>query len=272
MVPGLMVPASQVDETFARLAARYSIGPKHLIEPGPDVDSLLAAARLALRAPDHKGLRPYRFLYIPPAQRAALAERFAQGARERGRSDEDVARARERAVNGPALVALLGRVRDDVDDVPAREQWLSIGAALMNFLNGLHLQGFGAKVLSGASVEDAVVQRACAAPARRCCAGSLPARRRACRMRASPMTRWRCCRPGRRRRHRHATEPRARCRRRTSQREGRRDVQSCSHLPAKLAAAIGRAATPDRLNPTLNSGGRVWESNPPGTAGSPYQI
>jgi nitroreductase len=155
-----MVPATQVDETFARLAARYSIGPKHLIEPAPDADALLAAARLALRAPDHKGLRPYRFLYIPPAQRAALAERFAQGARERGRSDEDVARARERAVNGPALVALLGRVRDDIEDVPAREQWLSIGAALMNFLNGLHLQGFGAKVLSGASVEDAVVQRA----------------------------------------------------------------------------------------------------------------
>ncbi len=155
-----MVPAAQVDETFARLAARYSIGPKHLIEPAPDVDALLAAARLALRAPDHKGLRPYRFLYIAPAQRSALAELFAQGARERGRSDEDVARARERAVNGPTLVALLGRVRDDIDDVPAREQWLSIGAALMNFLNGLHLQGFGAKVLSGASVQDAVVQRA----------------------------------------------------------------------------------------------------------------
>jgi nitroreductase len=155
-----MVPATQVDETFARLAARYSVGPKHLIEPAPDADALMAAARLALRAPDHKGLRPYRFLYIEPAQRASLAQHFAQGARERGRSDEDVARARERAVNGPALVALLGRVRDDIEDVPAREQWLSIGAALMNFLNGLHLQGFGAKVLSGASVEDPVVQRA----------------------------------------------------------------------------------------------------------------
>lgn len=152
--------AIPLDETFARLAARYSIGPKHLAEPAPDTDALLAAARLALRAPDHKGLRPYRFVHIASAQRAHLAELFAQGARARGRSDDDIARARERAVNGPALVALLGRVRDDVADVPAREQWLSIGAALMNFLNGLHLQGFGAKVLSGASVEDPAVQRA----------------------------------------------------------------------------------------------------------------
>lgn len=152
--------ADPVEETFARLAARYSIGPKHLVEPAPDAEALLAAARLALRAPDHKGLRPYRFVHIATAQREQLAECFAQGARARGRSDEDIARARERAVNGPALVALLGRVRDDVADVPAREQWLSIGAALMNFLNGLHLQGFGAKVLSGASVEDPAVQRA----------------------------------------------------------------------------------------------------------------
>ena len=65
-----------------------------------------------------------------------------------------------RAFNGPSLAALVARVRDDVPDVPPHEQWLSTGAALMNFLNPLHLMGFGAKALSGASVSDPAVYQA----------------------------------------------------------------------------------------------------------------
>ena len=70
------------------------------------------------------------------------------------------ARARERAFNGPGLVALIGRVQPDVAEVPAHEQWVCIGAALMNFLNVLHLMGFGAKALRGASVADLAIRAA----------------------------------------------------------------------------------------------------------------
>ena len=42
--------------------------------------------------------------------------------------------------------------------MPESEQWISIGAGLMNFLNALHLMGFGAKVLSGASVRDEAIR------------------------------------------------------------------------------------------------------------------
>lgn len=62
--------------------------------------------------------------------------------------------ARARAFNGPGLVALVAYVRDDLPDVPPYEPWLCVGAALMNFMNALHLMGFGAKALSGASVSD----------------------------------------------------------------------------------------------------------------------
>ena len=51
-------------------------------------------------------------------------------------------------------------VREGVTDVPAHEQWLCIGGALMNFLNALHLMGFGAKALSGASVSDPDIRSA----------------------------------------------------------------------------------------------------------------
>jgi hypothetical protein len=112
-------------------------------------------------------LRPFRFFVVGDSQRASLAELFAAGAAQRGQSAEEVERARARAFNGPGLAALIARVRDDVPDVPSHEQWLCVGAALMNFLNALHLMGFGAKALSGASVSDQAVSSAFCGPGER---------------------------------------------------------------------------------------------------------
>lgn len=142
------------------LALRYSVGPKFLAPAGPSAAQWERAAGLALRAPDHGGLRPFRFVVVDDAQRPALSELFALGAIQRGQDGEDVERARARAFNGPGLAALVARVREGVVDVPPHEQWLSVGAALMNFLNALHLMGFGAKALSGASVSDPALSSA----------------------------------------------------------------------------------------------------------------
>ena len=93
-------------------------------------------------------------------QRDALGALFADGARLRGHGPEEIERARQRAHNGPALLALVFRGREGVPDVPLREQWASAGGALMNLLNALHLMGYGAKTLSGASVDDPPVREA----------------------------------------------------------------------------------------------------------------
>ncbi len=146
------------------LALRYSVGPKFLALPGPSSEQWAQAAALALRAPDHAGLRPFRFVVVGDEQRASLADLFATGARQRGQTADDVERARARAFNGPGLAALVARVRDDVPDVPPHEQWLCVGAALMNFMNALHLMGFGAKALSGASASDPAVYSAFCRP------------------------------------------------------------------------------------------------------------
>lgn len=147
-------------DTLDLLLLRYSVGPKYLAPPAPTPAQWQQAAKLALRAPDHGGLRPFRFVTISPAQRPALSALFARDAQRRGQSADDVDKARARACNGPGLAALVGRVRDGEADVPAHEQWLCIGAALMNFLNALHLMGFGAKTLSGASVADPDIRAA----------------------------------------------------------------------------------------------------------------
>lgn len=152
------------DAALDWLAQRHSVGPKQLGAPAPDRAALERAAQLAARAPDHALLRPYRFLRVPDAQRERLAQLFEDDARRRGQSEADVARARARAHNGPALVALLARIEPGVEDAPESEQWICVGAALMNFLNALHLMGFAAKVLSGASVRDAAMREAFCEP------------------------------------------------------------------------------------------------------------
>jgi nitroreductase len=147
-------------EALDILARRHSVGPRFLAPPAPSAAQWQRAADLALRAPDHNGLRPFRFVIVEDIQRAALSALFAQDAMRRGHARGEVEKARARAFNGPGLAALVGRVREGVADVPAHEQWLCIGAALMNFLNALHLMGFGAKALSGASVSAPAIRAA----------------------------------------------------------------------------------------------------------------
>ena len=147
-------------DALGMLALRYSVGPKFLAPPAPTAAQWQRAAELALRAPDHGGLHPFRFVIVGDSQRPALSELFVQDALRRGHAAPEVEKARSRAFNGPGLAALVGRVREGVADVPAHEQWLCIGGALMNFLNALHLMGFGAKALSGASVSDPDIRSA----------------------------------------------------------------------------------------------------------------
>jgi nitroreductase len=149
-----------LSEALDMLAIRYSVGPKFLAPPAPTVEEWQRAAELALRAPDHGGLRPFRFVIVDDEQRSALSELFAQDAIRRGHAADEVDKARARAFNGPGLAALVGHVREGVADVPVHEQWLCMGAALMNFLNALHLMGFGAKTLSGASVSGPAIRSA----------------------------------------------------------------------------------------------------------------
>lgn len=165
--PGYLVGAeghAVLVEALDMLAIRYSVGPKFLASPAPTSEQWQRAAELALRAPDHGSLRPFRFVIVGDIQRSALSELFTLGAKQRGQGIEEIERARTRAFNGPGLAALVARVRDDVPDVPPQEQWLCVGAALMNFLNALHLMGFGAKALSGASVSDQAVSSAFCSP------------------------------------------------------------------------------------------------------------
>lgn len=147
---------------LAALLGRHSIGPRWMVAPGPGADQLALAVQAALRAPNHGRMRPWRMVTVSEMQRPALAALFEQFARDSGKSEEDVAIERERAFNGPVLVAWIARIDTGVAKVPPHEQWICVGGALSNFMNALHFMGYGAKILSGRKCQyPALVQAFC---------------------------------------------------------------------------------------------------------------
>lgn len=132
-----------------RLLQRHSVGPKWLAGPGPSAVHLRLAARVALRAPDHGRLLPWRAVVIGEDQRLALGECFAAFARAVGKDEEAVAQERTRAFNGSTLVAWIARIDEGHPEIPVHEQWMAVGGALTHFLSALHLMGFAGKTLSG---------------------------------------------------------------------------------------------------------------------------
>jgi nitroreductase len=149
-----------VGTPLAALLGRHSIGPRWMVAPGPTEAQLTQAVQAALRAPNHGRLRPWRMASISEAQRPALAKLFEQFARDNGKSAEDVAIERERAFNGPVLLAWVARIDTGVAKVPPHEQWICVGGALSNFMNALHFMGYGAKILSGRKCQHPALVRA----------------------------------------------------------------------------------------------------------------
>ncbi|MEJ6005403.1 nitroreductase [Paucibacter sp. AS339] len=136
------------------LLNRYSVGPKHLLEPGPDRAQLQLMVEAALRAPDHGELLPFRFLVVSGDARQAMADLFVVAGRAAGKDAAAAALDAERALRAPVSVAVVARIDQGHPLVPAHEQWACVGGALTNFLNAAHLLGFGGKMLSGAKVRD----------------------------------------------------------------------------------------------------------------------
>ena len=150
--------------TLQALLGRYSVGPKHLSEPGPSQADLGLMVEAALRAPDHAELLPFRFKVVRGEARAQMAELFAGAGRAAGKDAAGAAIDAERALRAPVTVAVLARIDLGHPLVPAHEQWACVGGALTNFLNAAHLLGYGGKMLSGAKVRDAAIVAAFCGP------------------------------------------------------------------------------------------------------------
>ncbi len=144
------------------ILARRSMSPRHLVEPAPTREQLDLILRAAAAAPDHKSLRPFRFILIPPERRADLAGAFrdAKAEQDPGAGANEVERAGEKAYRGAMLLAVVLRIVRDHPRVSVSDQMLAAGAAIENMLLAANALGFGGSLRSGKSATSRRVRLA----------------------------------------------------------------------------------------------------------------
>lgn len=149
-------------ELVELLQQRRSIPVDRLDEPAPGDAELAAILRAGVAAPDHDGLRPWRFLLVRGPARARLGDVFAEAARRRQPEISTTALERQRAkpLRAPLIIVVAARVEPDNARVPEIEQVLSAGAALQQMQLAASALGFGAIWLTGPNAHDAAVAEA----------------------------------------------------------------------------------------------------------------
>jgi nitroreductase len=161
-----------VDSPIDALLSRHSVPALQLSAPGPSQQQIDTAIDAALRAPDHGGLKPWRFVLIRGAARARLSELFVSRLQQRepatpaGKLDK----ARRTPLAAPLVIAVGAHLRAD-HKVPELEQLLSTGAGVMNLLNAFHAQGYGAIWLTGGNAYDLEIAAALGFQAQERCLG-----------------------------------------------------------------------------------------------------
>ncbi|RUR35992.1 nitroreductase family protein [Vreelandella populi] len=138
---------------------RSSMG--KLVEPAPTAEQMDAIYKAALRAPDHKELRPWRFIEFTGEGRTRLGELFAEAEfqEDPSASDDTLNSARKKPLRAPMIIAVIAKVTPDLPKVPKMEQVISAGCAAHGILLAAHAQELGAMWRSGKYAFDPVVRK-----------------------------------------------------------------------------------------------------------------
>jgi nitroreductase len=160
--PTELPPTEWPDLAAELVQARHTVLPRRLGEPGPDAAQQQTILTAASAAPDHGQLLPWRFIEVPQARRADLADVFAQALLERDATAtaEELERAREKAFRAPWLMlAVVDRERGDDPEVDLAERILSAGCAVQNLLLMSTALGFGSALTSGKALKSDALRR-----------------------------------------------------------------------------------------------------------------
>lgn len=144
-------------EVLDAIQTRRTIG--KLVEPAPGEAALARAFSAAVAAPDHKRLRPWRFLVVAGEARKQLGALLARALknREPSTSDADLERESGKALRAPMIIVVVASIKEGVN-IPDIEQTLAVGAATQNLMLALHAQGFGTAWKTGAGSYSDVVR------------------------------------------------------------------------------------------------------------------
>ncbi|MCK6449545.1 MAG: nitroreductase [Alphaproteobacteria bacterium] len=132
----------------------------NLVEPAPGPEALARAFQAAVSAPDHKRLRPWRFLVIEGEARARFGQLVADALKQRepGAPVEVLQKESQKPLRAPLIIVVAATIQPDVPGAPPVEQTLAAGAATQNLLLALHAQGYGTAWKTGPAAYCPVVK------------------------------------------------------------------------------------------------------------------
>jgi nitroreductase len=128
---------------LALLETRRSGKPRDLGPPGPTAEELNRILTIAMRAPDHGKLSPWRFVIVGRDQRQPLMDLLCRALPEHDpeATEAHYAKAQEFAHQAPVMIVLISSPIEG-HKIPVWEQQLSCGAVGMNLLQASHALGY----------------------------------------------------------------------------------------------------------------------------------
>ncbi|KAA0875692.1 nitroreductase family protein [Nitrincola tapanii] len=118
--------------------------------PAPNPEQLDLIYRAALRAPDHGGLKPYRFLQIEDSGRERLGALFIEAARieNPNATQAELNKLGQNPLRAPMIIVAIASLSEH-PKVPKSEQRLTAGCAAHGLLLAAYAQGLDAIWRSG---------------------------------------------------------------------------------------------------------------------------
>ena len=128
------------NEILDFIKSRRSIG--NLVAPAPTHAQVEQAIEVALSAPDHKDLNPYRFIVLENQALNTLGTALKNAAIAQGETDEKtLKKAENMPLRAPMIIACVTDFKPH-DKVPHWEQVAASSCAVQNLLLALSAQGF----------------------------------------------------------------------------------------------------------------------------------
>ena len=133
------------DEMIGWIQSRRSMG--NLDVPAPSHAQIKAAIECAATAPDHKKLRPWRFIVTEGDARHDLGRALVDAAKAKALndgevlSDKTIEKTHTLPLRAPVIITAVTQMQEH-EKVPHFEQMLSTGAAVQNLILALKAQGF----------------------------------------------------------------------------------------------------------------------------------
>jgi len=130
-----------------------------LKEPAPTPQQVESLLKAAMRAPDHKMLKPWRFLIIEGQGREAFGELLAKAAKAKDPQidEEALTKARNKPFRAPMIIVSIACLTDH-PKVPQVEQIITAGAAANNIVTAAFALGLGAYWRTGSPAFDDTVK------------------------------------------------------------------------------------------------------------------